>query len=123
MKTPFVLIVEDDAWQAEQHVRTLTQAGMQAEWIEHAFGAMDSIDAHRPDVIVLDVLLTGQTAFTLLHELQSHSDLASIPTILCTTSASDLVQEDLEVYGVKAVLDKTTMLPQDLVAAIKKVLP
>lgn len=123
MKSPFVLIVEDDEWQAEQHVRTLTQAGMQAEWVEHAFGAMDSIDAHHPDVIVLDVLLTGQTAFTLLHELQSHADLASIPIIFCTTSAADLIQEDVEVYGVKAVLDKTTMAPHDLVAAIKKVLP
>lgn len=123
MKSPLVLIVEDDAWQAEQHVRTLKQAGMQTEWIEHAFGAMDSIDVHRPDVIVLDVFLTGQTAFTLLHELRSHADLASIPIIFCTNSASDLAQEDVTVYGVKVVLDKATMMPQDLVAAIKKVLP
>ena len=123
MKAPFVLIVEDDAWQAEQHVRTLTQAGMQAEWVEHAFGAMDSVDAHHPDVIVLDVLLTGQTAFALLHELQSHVDLAAIPIIFCTTSAADLAEEDVAAYGVKAILDKATMVPRDLVAAIKKVLP
>ena len=123
MKSPLILIVEDDAWQAEQHIRTLTQAGMQTEWVEHAVGAMDSIDMHRPDVLVLDVFLTGQTAFTLLHELRSHIDLASIPIIFCTNSADDLVQEDVEAYGVKVVLDKAVMAPQDLVAAVKKVLP
>lgn len=122
-KHPFVLVVEDDTWLAEQYERTLKHAGMQVEQVDNGFAAMDSIDAHRPDAIVLDVFLTGQTAFTLLHELRSHIDLAAIPVIFCTNSASDIVKEDVEAYGVKVVLDKATMTPQDLVAAVKKVLP
>jgi chemosensory pili system protein ChpA (sensor histidine kinase/response regulator) len=122
-KAPFILIVEDDSWLAEQYARTLKQANMQSAWVEHAIGAMDMIDTHRPDVILLDVLLTGQTAFTLLHELRSHADLSAIPVILCTNTASDLPVEDMLSYGVRQVLDKATMTPQDIVAAIKKVLP
>jgi len=122
-KTPYILIVEDDEWLAEQYIRTLSGAGIRTEYVPHALAAIDSIDLTRPDALVLDVLLAGPNAFTLLHELQSHADLASIPVILCTNSADQLAGEDIEAYGVAQVLDKATMLPADLVAAIKKVLP
>lgn len=121
-KLQTVLIVEDDDWLAEQHMRTLKEAGFNAYFVGHALAAMDEIDDKRPDVIVLDLLLAGPNAFTLLHELQSHTDLAVIPVILCTNSASELAEEDIAAYGVRKVLDKTTMHPGDLVAAVKKVL-
>lgn len=121
-KTPYVLIVEDDRWMAEQYQRTLSEAGIRVETVSHALAAIDSIDLSTPDVLVLDLLLAGPNAFTLLHELKSHADLATIPVILCTTSADELVDEDMKAYGVLEVLDKTTMRPQDLVAAIKKAL-
>jgi len=122
-KTPMILVVEDDVWLAEQHVRTLRAAGFQAEHVPHALAAIDSVDTKHPAAILLDVFLSGPNAFTLLHELQSHSDLAAIPVILCTNSAEDIAGEDLEAYGITQMLDKTTMKPTDLVAAIKKVLP
>lgn len=120
-KTRSVLIVEDDEWLAEQHMRTLESAGYKSYFVAHALAAMDMIDDMHPDVIVLDVLLAGPNAFTLLHELQSHMDLAAIPVILCTNSAEDLAQEDIAAYGVRQVLDKATMHPEDLIAAVKKV--
>ena len=122
-KTAYVLIVEDDDWLAEQYVRTLADAGIRADAVPHALAAMDSIDRMLPDALVLDVLLAGPNAFTLLHELQSHADLASIPVILCTNSADQLADEDISAYGVTRVLDKATMQPGDLVTAIKKALP
>lgn len=122
-KMPYVLIVEDDTWLAEQYIRVLQTAGIRAEYVPHALAAIDAVDSVIPDAIVLDVLLAGPNAFTLLHELQSHADLAGIPVILCTNSADQVAEEDVKVYGVQRVLDKATMLPQDLVTAVKKVLP
>lgn len=121
-KKPYVLVVEDDEWMARQHVRALASGGIQADYVGHALAAMEALDAHVPDVIVLDVLLPGPNAFTMLHELRSHVDLAVIPIVLCTNSADSLAKNDLSAYGVRAILDKTTMRPGDLVAAIKKVL-
>lgn len=122
-KTPYVLIVEDDDWLAEQYKRTLGEAGIRAESVPHALAAIDAIDSQLPDVLVLDLLLAGPNAFTLLHELRSHADLAAIPVILCTTSADQIAEEDIAAYGVNQVLDKSTMLPRDFVAAVKKALP
>ncbi len=117
-----VLVVEDDIWTAEQHVRLLQAAGYQSEYVTHTSEAIDVIDLRPPDVIILDVLLTGQNAFTLLHELRSHIDLGGIPVILCTNSADAIAGEDVVAYGIRAVLDKTIMQPADLVSAVKKVL-
>lgn len=122
-KSPLILVVEDDEWFAEQEVRALEAAGFHAEHVAHALAAMEIIDDRHPDVLLLDVFLAGPNVFTLLHELRSHVDLAMIPIVLCTNSADALSDEDLAVYGISAVLDKTSMLPDDIVAAIKKVLP
>lgn len=122
-KSPLILVVEDDEWFAEQEVRALEAAGFHSIHVPHALAAMDVIDERRPDVLLLDVFLAGPNIFTLLHELRSHVDLAMIPVVLCTNSADALSEEDLEVYGVSAVLDKTSMMPDDIVAAIKRVLP
>lgn len=122
-KTPYILVVEDDIWLAEQHLRTLQAAGLRGEHVAHALAAIDAIDVVRPDVLVLDVLLAGPNAFTLLHELQSHADLAGIPVILCTNSADQLPPEDMGAYGVRQILDKATMHPSDLITAVRRVLP
>lgn len=121
-KMPHILIVEDDEWLAEQYVRTFNSGSMKAESVHNALAAMDAIELRVPDILVLDLLLVGPNAFTLLHELQSHVDLASIPVIICTNSADQLIDEDLKMYGVVQVLDKALIKPDDLVAAVRRAL-
>ncbi len=122
MKKPLILIVEDDIWTAEQHARTLERAGFRTRLSPHAIDAISAVDESRPDAIVLDVLLTGSTAFALLHELQSYSDTGNIPVILCTNLAPEMLLDDVRPYGVKRLLDKATMEPDDLPAAVRSVL-
>jgi CheY-like chemotaxis protein len=117
-----ILVVEDDHWLSEQYARVLLGAGYGVTCVSNALSAIEKIDDINPDVIILDILLTGSTAFALLHELQSYSDTGSIPIVLCTNLASELQLEDLRPYGVKRILDKTKMLPDDLVIAIRSVL-
>jgi DNA-binding response OmpR family regulator len=120
--TSTVLIVEDDTWLAEQHVRILKKAGYNAVSSPHAIAAIEAVDDIHPDVILLDVLLTGSTGFTLLHELQSYTDTAQIPIVLCTNMASDIKLVDVAPYGVRRILDKMTMHPNDVVASVRSVL-
>lgn len=122
MSAQHVLIVEDDAWLGEQQKRVLEGAGYGVTLTPHAIDAIDAIDRIHPDVILLDVLLTATTGFTLLHELQSYSDTSVIPIVLCTNLAPDISLRDVEVYGVKRILDKSTMAPDDVVAAVRAVL-
>ncbi len=123
MSAVSILIVEDDDWLAEQYARVLTKEGYKVSVVPHALAAVQAIDDINPDAIVLDVLLTGSTAFALLHEMQSYGDTGDIPIILCSNLADDLSEDDLEPYGVRKILDKSKMVPGDLVAALKSILP
>lgn len=117
-----VLLVEDDPWLAELETSVLTEAGYDIIHSPHAPSAIAKIDDDHPDVIILDILLTGSTAFALLHELQSYGDTKTVPVILCTNIAENLNLKDLKKYGVRSIINKMTMYPDDLPAAIKGVL-
>lgn len=123
MSAPRVLIVEDDSWFAEQQARTLQSAGFASEVVADGIAAIKALDASPPDAIILDIFLPGPNALTLLHEIQSYTDLAKIPIIVCTSSAADIPPGSLTRYGVRSVIDKASMTPGDLVAAVKRELP
>lgn len=122
MKKSYVLIIEDDEWMAAQHCRVLEKAGCKTKTIPNAYAAIDMIDKKIPNAIILDVLLPVSTGFALLHELQSYADTDKIPIIICTNLAPEIAFRDVEPYGVKRVIDKSTMEPDDLVAAVRSVL-
>lgn len=115
-----VLLVEDDAWFAAQQQRVLTAAGYEVFHAPDAYTAIEFVESAGVQAIVLDVLLAYNTAFTLLHELQTDSELGSVPVVMYTTQAELLHTASLRSYGVRAILDKTTMHPTDTVRALIK---
>jgi DNA-binding response OmpR family regulator len=117
-----ILLVEDDAWLAEMEAGVLKKAEYEVVIAPHALAAIDLVDSFVPDIIILDVLLAGSTAFAFLNELQSHADTKDIPIVLCTNLAEQFNDARLDEYGVKRVVNKSTMHPQDLVVAVKAVL-
>lgn len=122
MKKTKILIIEDDKWLADYYKMVLQKSGYKATVSLNAIEAMDLIDKNAPDAIILDVLLSGSTAFALMHELMSYEDTAKIPIILCTNLANEFDVDKLKPYGVRRILDKSTMMPDDLVASIRSVL-
>lgn len=117
-----VLIVEDDSWLANNHLTIMRVSGYEAEAVSSSEAAIERIDNRAPDAIVLDVMLEGGTAFALMHELQSYEDTAGIPIILCSNIPGELLDHGaLATYGVRIVLDKSTMRPYDLLSAVERV--
>ncbi len=115
-----VELVEDDALLARQFVWAFEREGYTVHHSHHAKEAILAIDEALPDVIVLDVLLPATTGFALLHELQSYDDTRVIPVIIC--SSVPLTMKELASYGVRRIIDKTTMVPGDLIKAVRAVL-
>ena len=78
-----------------------------------ALAAMNAIAAGQlPDLIFLDILLSGPDSFTFLNELSSYEDTAQIPVVI--VSSLDLSRQNLENYGVVGFLNKDTMLPAEI---------
>jgi len=115
-----IVVVEDNAWQAAQYTRVLESNNYDVSIARTAQAAIDVIDDVQPAAIILDLLLPGATAMTLLNELQSHSDLATIPVVIATSSPESLSGATVSPYGVIAVLDKTTMHPDEILTAVRR---
>ena len=116
-----VLIVDDEPWQLGVYKRAL-ESTFVVDTASDGFAAMQKIETLLPDAMVLDVLMPGNTVWALLQELQSHDDTAKIPTILITTMADEVALSQVKTYNVGAILDKTTLHPDDVRVAVEKVM-
>lgn len=115
-----ILLVEDDNWFAHQQMRILSAAGHDVMRVSDAQSAIDAVEHIAPQAVVLDILLIYNTAFALLHELQSYQETSTLPVVVYTTQAEALDDTSLKPYGVHAILDKTTMHPIDTVRALAR---
>jgi signal transduction histidine kinase/DNA-binding response OmpR family regulator/HAMP domain-containing protein len=115
-----VLLVEDDPLQRDR-VRTWL-AGQQ--WIvrEAADGreALARLQEERPDVILLDLMMSEMDGFAVVAALQKNDTWRDIPVIVIT--ARDLDDEDRERLnsGVQSVLVKEMFRPADLIERIRR---
>lgn len=83
-----------------------------------AIAATRALGDGLPEMIFMDVMLTGPDCFTMLNELISYSDTVKIPVVLVT--ATRLNGFDLSEYGVVGVLDKDTMTPAEVRGYVEK---
>lgn len=117
-----VLIIESEPWLSEHFERTLNKDGFVVRSVSNAYMAMDMINDQLPQVIVMNLQLSGTGGLNLLHELQSYTDTGKVPVVVCSDRATELSLDELRPYGVMRLLDTVTMQPQDLPATIRSVL-
>ena len=79
---------------------------------------MNSLDENLPSLIFLDILLPGPDGFTFLNEIMSYPDTSKIPIILITSL--NLEKFDLKVYGIKGILKKDKMKPEEIKVYVER---
>ena len=105
-----IYIVEDDKTFAKCLERFCRPRATKI--FNNVIDAISSIDEQFPDLIFLDILLTGPDGFTFLNELASYQDTAKIPIVV--VSSLDFKNQDLSIYGVVGVLNKDTLTPKEI---------
>ena len=115
-----LLIVEVDKNWADILGKFAADVGAEYRVAVSGGQAIEIIDNWQPDALILDMLLAGETAIALLNELRSYADLASLPIVVCTNI--DVRMGDLRPLGVKAILNKTSMRPNEARAIFREVL-
>ena len=115
-----LLIVEDDKNWADILGKFAVDVGAEYRVAVSGGQAIEIIEDWQPDALILDMLLAGETAIALLNELRSYADLASLPIVVCTNI--DVRMGDLRPLGVKAILNKTSMRPNEARAIFREVL-
>ena len=81
-----VLIVEDDASTREMYRQALAASGHRVVAVQDGLGALRRIEADRPDVIVLDLVLPRLGGHDVYREMRAHPETRDIPVIIVTGS-------------------------------------
>lgn len=114
-----ILAIEDDQWLGDCYAQWLGSAGHKVVRAADVGSALDILDNTLIDVILLDLFLPQANGIQLIGTLASHSDLARIPILVCSSAVSERGAA-LLAYGVVAVLDKTTLTQDQLLQTVKE---
>lgn len=89
MQPSKVLIVDDDhELVLVMHTR-LSRAGYETDFAFDGRHALECVHRRRPDVIVLDVRMSGLDGLQTLERLRQNSDTRNIPVIMLSASHPD----------------------------------
>jgi signal transduction histidine kinase/DNA-binding response OmpR family regulator len=114
-----VLVVEDDAATREMLRRMLDKEGWRVTDAEHGRVALERIAAHRPALILLDLMMPEMDGFQFVEEVRTQEAWRSIPIVVVT--AKDLTEEDrLRLNGyVEKILQKGAYSREALLTEVR----
>ncbi len=118
LSQPHILVVDDDREIRAMLMRFLGDHGFRAAEACNGQDLDDAVKAHRPDLIVLDVMMPGEDGFSICRRLR---DKSGIPIILLTARNGDTDR----VVGLEIGADDYVAKPfnpRELVARIRAVL-
>ena len=108
-----ILILDDDAWQAESFAQILC-AEFSVRIVNDVEECLGALELWQPDILLADVILGAKNVITLLNEMQSYVDTRSLPVVILSAIAKKINFDDVRSLGVRALLDKTSVTPETL---------
>lgn len=101
-----VLVVEDSITEMQLLTSYLQQAGLAVLTAQSGEEAQAKLTSHTPDLIVLDVILPGQSGFELCRELKADPRTSQIPVIMCSTKDTEVDKMWGNLLGASAYIPK-----------------
>lgn len=101
-----VLLIEDSLTESEMLTRYLQQAGLLVISVKSSEEAQTHLNGQKPDLIVLDVILPGQSGFEFCRELKTNQNTKQIPIVMCSTKNTDVDKMWGNMLGADAYLPK-----------------
>ena len=104
---PEILVVEDDAAIRGLVTEVLRDDGYDVSEAANGVEALRVLGSHKPDLIVLDLMMPVMDGWTFVEECRRHKCCNEVP-IVVTSASHDLpnTAERLRSYGVRTCLAK-----------------
>ena len=113
-----ILVVEDDQLQRDSLCQALTLSGWTVREAPDGREALEQLDAERPAVILLDLIMPNMDGFEFLDELRHRPGGEAIPVIVVTAKDLDADERRRLTGSVAQVLHKGSVARDQLLARI-----
>ena len=118
-----VLIVDDDRMFREVVRMRLSAAGYQTFVAASVEEGWEQAQRHRPDVVLLDLVMPEDDGVSFLRRLRSHPALARTPVIVVSGVSFMALSKAAEQLGIQSHLIKSRFSLAELVQRITSLLP
>lgn len=114
-----ILIADDDKLIAEVASELLMDAGHACGWVTSAAAAWACVQRKRPDVLLLDQAMPGESGMTLLRRLRRSPEFYDLPVMMFTAMRGDEDENQAIYAGAQDFLSKP-FTPRDLVRRVNR---
>jgi CheY-like chemotaxis protein len=120
------LVVEDTAIAREPLVKLLQYEGYNAVGVVNGQEALDALPVHRPDIVLLDILMPIMNGLEFLSTIRTEprwGEWRNLPVIVLTAVRDDVCERDVRNLGVQGFILKTGFSLNELLGMIRAQLP
>ncbi len=117
-----ILWVEDDKFLSDVVTRKLSTEGCKLSHATSGEEAFASVEQERPDIILLDILLSGMDGFEILKKLKENDKVKDVPVILLSNLGQKSDIDKGKELGAEKFLIKASMNLDEIVMEIKRTL-
>ena len=97
MSIHHILVVDDSKTELHHLSELLGKKGFAVRTAENGEDALRRLAEHKPDLILMDVVMPGQNGFQLTRSITRDPRFANVPVIMCTSKN----QETDKVWGMR----------------------
>ena len=114
-----ILLVEDDDALANVYVMRLQAEGFDVKRVANGEDALAAAKDHKPDLVLLDVMMPKVSGFDVLDILRNTPETANLRIIMLTALSQESDKQRAQGLGVDDYLVKSQVVITDVIDRIK----
>lgn len=122
MKNKKVLLIEDDPDQSGLYRTAFEMAGIELLEAANGIKGLALAKEERPDLILCDLVMDAMDGMEVLKNLKADKETKNIPIIMLTNLNKKSLYLEAENLGALDFWAKTEVMPQEIIARVKKII-
>jgi len=114
-----VLLVEDNDFIRNMYQLKLAKADLTVVEAVDGQMALDKIAEHKPDVVLLDLMMPNVSGIDVLKNLKKQGIIPSLPVIVLTNVMDPQTIEEAKQLGARDYIVKTDLTPSQVVEKLQ----
>lgn len=116
-----VLVVEDSVTQREMITELLKGSGLTVTVASDGVEAMEQIQGHRPDLVVLDIVMPRMNGYEVCRRLKADPKTQNVPVVMCSSKGEEFDRYWGMKQGADAYITKPFQ-PGEMLKTVKQLL-
>ncbi|MEL6223917.1 MAG: response regulator [Cyanobacteria bacterium J06626_14] len=116
-----VLVVEDSVTQREMITDLLRGSGLDVTVASDGVEALEQINGHCPDLVVLDIVMPKMNGYEVCRRLKADPSTQDVPVVMCSSKGEEFDRYWGMKQGADAYIAKPFQ-PNELVGTVKQLL-